>query len=831
MNETGQVTGAETAAQEIVEALSALMRRDGELSDHQLDEQIQKHLPEPSATDTRPVVAEPAVVHSVSVQGIRSFGPEQTLHLSEGLTIVYAGNGKGKTSLTDALELVTHGATSRQIGLPNAASEVKDTDHITHRTSDGTHDSAHPPRVTMVFERDGVTQECEWAEFSAPAERHPDVQILPRRKLRELVNAKRTERVEPLGAALGLAETSASWTAVAKALNNAAADAQHGGDEHLSVLLDEIDLEHDKEARAATLSQWAAAQSALPATLPSSPRTSPWFEMASSFEEQGSSTSEPPTPDPQVIALLSAFVEVAKPEEMCPACNQAHVPEARLAEAKAVLAAHREAREHAATRTALVSRLDHLAAEVTGWLDMASPKGPPAVEQPTEWSAALTSLRGALAQRPARDTAQWARSVAEVLEELDRIRASLAHSTSNNATIERRRALDAITTDPEGTLQALDDLAFRRGTLPTLLKRAQKRIRLLLLQRFTTSLDGLAEPINEWLSILGPAGTPSISLAPVGTSARPSLDLRLAEDAGGATPPHAAGFFSDAQLDMLGMSAHLARIERDHPGSTIVIDDPSDMLDSTARKALAGAGIRRLLDPGELPAHQVVELTHDDQLVRDLWEAHQNRKPSTVQETIEIHIDPDSQDRYSALTSRHAVETVKRAHDLMTTHWNDHQDRLWFRAALAAHTRQAAEMCAKDIDTLLGLAGLDLHPAHRIPSVSDDLGNVSTQIRATLRETMEGWCSHSRHKPARDRIDELRDVFSKEIADLLNPGAHADVILPEASASKATLERLKKVAKLLTAPAGHPRSRWTTHSPLAELLRSDESCPQCSRAA
>src|SRR5699024_12294759 len=65
----------------------------------------------------------------------------------------------------------------------------------------------------------------------------------------------------------------------------------------------------------------------------------------------------------------------------------------------------------------------------------------------------------------------------------DLIRASLAHSTSNNATIERRRALDAITADPEGTLQALDDLAFRRGTLPHLLKRAQKRIRLLLLQR------------------------------------------------------------------------------------------------------------------------------------------------------------------------------------------------------------------------------------------------------------------------------------------------------------------------------------------------------------
>ena len=145
-------------------------------------------------------------------------------------------------------------------------------------------------------------------------------------------------------------------------------------------------------------------------------------------------------------------------------------------------------------------------------------------------------------------------------------------------------------------------------------------------------------------------GTPRISLSAKATSGRPSLDLLVAGLPGSASAPHATGYLSDAQLDMLGMSAHLARIERDHPGSTIVIDDPSDMLDSTSRRALASKGISRLLDGEGSSAHQVLVLTHDDQLVRDLWDGHRHRNPATVQDTMEIHRDVNGTDIYSALT-------------------------------------------------------------------------------------------------------------------------------------------------------------------------------------
>lgn len=572
------MTETDHTSNEIVSVLSSLVRGSGQLSDIELNEQISKRLPEPSAIEPQPVQARPGVVDSVAVQGIRSFGPEQTLHLSEGLTIVYAGNGKGKTSLTDALELVTDGAHS-----------------------------------------------------------------LPRSRAG---SRRRPLRVDPL---------------------------------------------HRSRRTGVTRSPHCGTPS-----------------------RRGRSSAN------------------------CPG---------------------------------------------RGW-----------------WRVRSRT---------------WTRC------------ARIVHASEDVSSPDRGRAVDAATADAEGTLSSLRELEFRRTVLSPLLKRAQTMTRTLLVARVRKEFAELEQPINDWLEILGPEGTPRISLEATLTTGRPSLDLLVADLPDGAKAPHATGYFSDAQLDMLGMAAHLARIERDHTGSTIVIDDPSDMLDSTSRKALAGTGIARLLENGERPAHQVLVLTHDDQLVRDLWDGHRHRSPATVQDTMEIRRSADREDSFSVLTSRTTADAVARARALAKEPWEANQDRLWFRAALAAHTLQATEMCAKDVDTLLGPAGMDLHPSNRVPRESDELGQVGDRVRATLRETTASWCESGRHHVARNRIGELLDLLSKSSTQFLNPGAHADVVLPEAIAGKTTLLRLEDAAALLAPPEGRPRSSWTTQSQLAGLLRSSRGCSEC----
>lgn len=149
---------AAAVAAEIETMINAEAHSSGDITDNDLDKLISQCLPEPKVTKASFVFSEPAVVDSVAVRGIRSFGPEQTLWLSEGLTIVYAGNGQGKTSLTDALELITGGATTRRVSLPNAAAEVKDKDHITHRTPTGEGPSQPATSTHPLSERAGTSE-------------------------------------------------------------------------------------------------------------------------------------------------------------------------------------------------------------------------------------------------------------------------------------------------------------------------------------------------------------------------------------------------------------------------------------------------------------------------------------------------------------------------------------------------------------------------------------------------------------------------------------------------------------------------------------------------
>lgn len=818
-------TTAESVASEIEDRIIAAIKSSDEDSDVDLDELINSCLPK---TDLADVLLNPpasTLVETIALRGIRSFGPEQVLQLSEGLTIVYAGNGQGKTSLTDALELVTGGGTTRQISLPNAATEVKDKDHITHLKPNGATEPDCSPRVRVSYRRRGALLVCEWNTFGSPAANYPDIQVLPRRLLRELVNAKRTERSAPLGAALGLGETIDMWTGIAKELGRLSSSALEHLEPHLQLLNEEVPAPDDDSELSAALQRWAKKQSPN-LVLEEPPSAGLWFQLAQNFSDNEDVSGEHDPLPSEHQSLLRSFLTVAEPGGACPACAQARVPDHRIEEVRRLLAESDESDLRQKRIGILNGRCDELAKRTTAWLQLAASERT-ATDLPSTWSSAIEELTRALGSRGSSPRVDWALEMGSTLSKLSDLRAELVSDTQINSFESRGRAIAAVRSNVSSVRDSLREQAFRKAVLSPLLRRAGLRVKDLLIEKVDEEFKSLEEPINDWLEILGPQGTPRIALQPVQTAHRPSLDLRVAKYPEGTTAPHVSGHFSDAQIDMLGMSAHLARIERDHPGAAIVIDDPSDMLDFSARRTFAREGIARLLGSDSGPSHQVVILTHDDQLVRELWDGHRTRQPATVQDTIERSRDRDNGDDYSVLTSRNAATATTRAQDLVNDFWDSHQDRVWFRAALAAHTRQAVEMCAKDISTLLGPAGIGLHPENRRASEHEDLGNVSDQIRATLRETSETWCSEGRHIPARMRVDELRDLFTRDTSATLNPGAHADVVLPEATASKAMLDRLYKVVALLDAPQGRPRSSWTTESSLAILLQSGSKCPKC----
>ena len=52
-------------------------------------------------------------IKSISIQGFRGFNDEQTVDFHDRLTLIYAPNSYGKTSISEAFEWLLYGITSK----------------------------------------------------------------------------------------------------------------------------------------------------------------------------------------------------------------------------------------------------------------------------------------------------------------------------------------------------------------------------------------------------------------------------------------------------------------------------------------------------------------------------------------------------------------------------------------------------------------------------------------------------------------------------------------------------------------------------------------------
>lgn len=827
----------------------AAIQADPRLGDDGLDELVEKHLPQPR----RPAPDETdETVHWIKVQGVRSFGPAQTLRLSGGLTIVYAANGTGKTSLVDAIELFNDGVTTRARAHPVTSGEVKDEHHVPHHDRSGSTKNSLPPQVTVAWKSGtaGDVTTSTWdGGFGEGCAERPEIQVLPRRRLRELVNAKTSERAERLGPALGLADFGDRCAEVAKGLKQFAETEDPPGNEwdRAAAIMDEAisgDLSHDGLRRA--VKDWREAQATDEADVstlelmppPSVPASQSWADLAGDMAEHERDR-------PQGIGsisdglrhLLRAFTMVADADETCPACAAGTVTQQRLAEVRAVLSGLDDMTSYDARTRALGKRYEELgntlqAFDSTWHIDL-----PPVSEDAdpyaalravvTRWRTAADTLAHARSGLAAEPDPSAVGNVEAALRDLDGVVADAqqayrdavdpqtAAQSDDGADRRIRDAVRFIDQDLGRVTTCLETLRRARSSRECA-GRLAEQVRRHARGVIEEALDDLVRPINDWLDLLAPDDTPSIRLATRGTRGRDGVSLRVH---GRGSSTHALGHFSDSQIDMLGMAAHLSRIERDHSGALIVIDDPSDMLDSHTRKRFAQQGIGRLLGDDDADSIcQVVVLTHDDALVRDLWDHHRTRVPCTVQDTIEVGGGGD--DRHALLTSRTASAALERAWELIKD-YSDDRDRLWVRAAVAGHTRTAVEMYAKDLATLLGPAGADLLDS--IPEKSN-LESIRNSVIGKLKGVATHWCDGDRHTQARGTVDRARDILHKWIGDALHPGSHADVVLPEVDDCKSVLKRLDGLVELLDVPDGVLRSDWTTKSEMAEMLKCCEHC-------
>ncbi|WP_258341974.1 AAA family ATPase [Saccharopolyspora gregorii] len=856
-----------------------IIRRIEELDDPN-DDEARKIVDELTAEDeAQPQPPFDGHIESIRVQGIRSFGEEQELELSRGLTIVYAENGTGKTSFVDAVELLTAGVTTRARQTPDLKNEVKDEDHIPHATLDGK--PLCDPHVSVNWVDGERKLGASWTgAWGVGVVDVPSIQLLARRRLREIIHSKGVDRAVILGDAVGLAPTDEKWAKAQKAVGGAADQLKSSGisaatnsikdavakflEERGSRLGREVDeiaklIESEAQIRVDDLRR-ALGDRALPDVWnhrfdppPSVPDVTHVNGLAERLAEYDASASEAVIGGDGFLALFESFLAVAGDGELCPACAVGTVTTTRIGEVQRLLAATAAERErlrrHEQLRNEIRDELNRLAGRDLAWhlpvWDEQALRPFPGGAGFEAGYRELQQFAGAWAEHRARlcksielaknQLSQGAlHDVAGSLGELLVVRPA-AEDRANELEVQRSEAVHARRGDElRSAEQAVKDA---RHVAEAIVEHGKDRDREAALRaaaghlkaRRTDVLEAklvdLAEPINSWIRKLAPERTPPISLKVASGSGAPRLNVLI--EGGKVT---AIGRLSDSQLDMLGLACHLATIEREHVGAPLILDDPTDMLDVETAKKLASDGIGELLGPaGQDPRRQVVILTHDQQLVKRLWEHHGNRLPCTAQWYLEIESSDECEAR-TVMKPRSPRDYLDRLNELIARNGGDH-NRMWLRSAAGNLARQVLESITGDLIEVLGPHGRgyidDVSIVLR--ARSEPLGDRAKKVELCISTISEMYqqCNSIKHRESNLRIAEVLDVISKSKDYLLNDSSHANFVYPSVSSIKEYGTSLRGLVKLFESGGGGRSRRsddWPATCRWYRLLGHCDTC-------
>lgn len=824
-------------------------------------------------------------IESIRVQGIRSFGEEQELELSRGLTIVYAENGTGKTSLIDAVELFTEGKTTRAAQAGASASEVKDERYVLHSSVQGK-SAGIKPRVWIDWVENGSVRSSDWGgDWKSGAAEKPPVHLLARRRLREILNAKGVDRAERLVHALGLHELSEKWDAAQDVLTKHAnaidatpvsgsewlreavrsflskPDAQNMTRDEIAKCVERearVRLEHPagdrgiENERTGFEAVWRAVVEP-PPVVPNSEELAAAAEPLRGRKRLDQRTE--PDVESSVMGLLEAFKAVAVADEKCPACADGTVTSARLDAIASTLATSRQERLDreeterllAAARSALRKISEYrLEWKLPQWDEGALRQFR---DDGQEFRTAYGQLTGdaarwkALGDRLVDSVLKAERSLSDAdlnsvvvtLQELANAREDVA-GRARTAEFLRLAALHSLESGESANAKWVLDNAHevadavdgqrRNDAVMKAVTAATTRIKERRGEVLSAKIAELQAAIDSWMQRLAPDLTPPARLEVASSTVRPSLNVVVSDG-----KISALGRLSDSQLDMLGLAVHLAALERENPGGPLIIDDPTDMLDIGTVEKFAKDGIGSLLEPESGKGRQVVVLTHDHRLIRLLWQHHGHRIPCVAQWYIELDRQSGSapQSRFKPRSTQDYADRLQR---LFVEH-PDADDQFWLRSAAGNLARQTLEAVVCDLFEVLGPNGLKYLPALEkskkekggILSSCGDLEDHLYNIR-----TMHQKCRERRHWDAGEFIGEVEKAIATRGQYLLNDASHANHVYPRAAKIKEYQELLSSIASRF----GHAKRKvrvrnalpddWPRSSQWSEALGPCDNC-------
>lgn len=763
----------------------------------------------------------------LSIQGIRSFGEEQNINFSSGLTLIYAPNGTGKTSFVDALELLSEGETSRKKS-HNTESEVKDKNYIPHKLADG-RKSDIQPRVSLKVRNHSDENDVlyTWADFSEHRfSEAPDINIIARRNMRNVITDKPSDRLKLLSGPLGISDWLGQWSYFSNEIYNEHEKLPQDSSELLNVsnyLLEQdlefdiIDIQHIHEK----IRQWIASKPINDNELKIPSYLGNWesnfpalmhdLEILVGKKPQYNHESQ----REKYLDFIEKFLEISHEGMPCPGCGKVDLEQSRIDELKSLIEKEKEYSQWSSDYKQLVSNIHREINRLISCNDIVNFGNLSSAE--SEVTSSIISVANKINEGYEKFldykddpelTLEKLQKITDILLSQEKYFNKLTQllddykvqrDNFSHLSVVEKGYIKFIKDNDLSVSQSIYNI-FQLDKLREIFLKASREIDQKIQKEVNDRIISFSDSINQWMENLAPANTPAVKINVKGISGRSAAQLQFMVDLPGSTNTHAIGYLSDAQMDMLSLAIYFSRIQAENPGSLIVLDDPSDMLDGSTRKIFVDKGIGTFFqDPSS--HNQIVILTHDDALVKDLWDFSKNNNVNIFQynmETISSQVISGKvykEDRHTVFVPRNFKGALLRMENFLAENpCNDNNKyRLWYRAAFASQVRVALEMYVKQLSQIISSEGARIinEPSNQ----SAEIQRLCNQINQSLNELKAEVCGHGAHIPQKKKIDNLSDLLSGQFNAYLNPGSHADVILPDSNVSKLIFEELRKLSK------------------------------------
>lgn len=593
---------------------------------------------------------------SISLSGIRNFTNKIEIPVSTGLTIIYAENGVGKTTLVDALELAESGETTRNgTGLASKL-ETKDSHTL---PSWGTKELEIDITVEAVSgEKWGFKGGNLWRTPSAPDNLY---NVVSRRNIRNNVDRKSNDRFKFVSSLTPFSEIAFAIDENIGELKDITRGFREGKKEYefveekcreIGVEIEKVTAEDLDPADFSRLGPLGAANSRIVRAVEAAQKIRTILEKINEIElpdelkESLANVAGIQELAGKSSVLLELALETVQTGCPCPVCEETTITDAHLERISNILSRNIEVLEAQKVRSsnkALIGELDLLNQQLRN-MHRSCLSGEAGGSLAAELRDLFNGVECQEVEIPAYpidrgnensggiDLANFStvrREISDYIEEIDKsfskylsdIEAIITREEETRRSLERNgydRILE-LWNRLGGTADKVTEQLRILKLAPGLLD-AYKNIEYELQELKRDLISSVFSPIEkdilEWWAILKPHST-AFDLSFEFTDYRNHSVLNIWCVSVNGSKKHAMGVLSDSQLDALSLAFYLAAHKRIYGASMLWLDDPTDSLDKKSLVAFCRQVVPKLLSNGT----QVVVATHDSQTVSECCSA------------------------------------------------------------------------------------------------------------------------------------------------------------------------------------------------------------------